>query len=75
MGALPVILDTTSRLAGRLTFRVDSVAESLKLLKGFDFSAWRQMGTGSAAENQASEDLRTRLVEEAEAVQPMSIEL
>ncbi len=73
--ALPTILDTTLRMTGRNIFRVENVAETLKLLNDFDFAQWRQMGTGSAAEKQASEDIRTRLEDESRAVKQQGIEL
>ncbi len=75
ISALPVILDTTFRITGRNSFRVDTAAETLRLLKGFDFAQWRQMGTGSAAEKQVSEDLRTCLEDESGAVKQKGIEL
>ena len=75
IGALPVILDTTFRITGRNSFRVDTVARTLKLLKDFDFEQWRQMGTGSAVEKQLSDDLRTRLEDKGKAVKQQGIEL
>ena len=75
MGALPVIIDTTYQLTGRVSLRVDSIAMTLKLLKSLDFDAWRQMGTGSGAENQITDDLRTMLIEEGTAAEGKGIEL
>lgn len=68
MNALPVIIDTTIRLAGDIDFRVPAMKETLNLLGTFDFAGWREMGTGSAAEKQASDDLKEKLSEETEAV-------
>lgn len=75
MNALPVIIDSTFLLANRVTFRVDAVVKTLRLLGTFNFDAWRQMGTGTAAENQAADDIRTRIAEEAAAVTKTGIEL
>ena len=70
-----MIIETTYQVVGRTSLRVDSIAETLKLLKGLDFDAWRQMGTGSAAENQLADDLRTLLIDEAKAATGHGIEL
>jgi DGQHR domain-containing protein len=68
MNSLPVIIDTTIRLAGAIDFRVPAIKDTLKLLGSFDFKGWREMGTGTAAEKQASDDLTETLSEEADAV-------
>jgi len=68
MNALPVIIDTTIRLAGTMDFRVSAFKKTLTLLGTFDFNGWREMGTGTAAEKQASDDLKERIAEEADAV-------
>jgi len=74
MNALPVIVDTTIRLAGKMDFRVAAMKDTLRLLGTFDFNGWREMGTGTAAEKQASDDVRERLAEEADAVAKTRIE-
>ena len=74
MNALPVIIDTTIRLASKMDFRVSSMKNTLELLGTFDFNGWREMGTGAAAEKQASDDLKERLTEEADAVAKSKIE-
>ena len=38
-------------------FKVDDVAKVFGEIKHFDFTAWAKLGTGTAAENQAGEDL------------------
>jgi DGQHR domain-containing protein len=75
MNALPVIMDTTFRLSGKMAFRVEDVAETFKLLKTFKFDLWRQMGTGNAAEMSVSEDLRMRLEKEGKAKDGQGIQL
>lgn len=74
MNALPVIIDTTIRLAGKMDFRVASIKSTLHLLGTFDFNGWREMGTGTAAEKQASDDLKERITEEADAMAKTHIE-
>lgn len=59
LGALPPFLDLT--LSTYNTFKVSSVAAVFKRIDFFDFEAWHQMGTGSAAEFAAAEDLRQEL--------------
>ncbi|MEZ6243169.1 MAG: DGQHR domain-containing protein [Phycisphaerales bacterium] len=66
LNVLPTVLEITFRVAGKSSFRVQHVSTALKLIDDFDFDAWRQMGTGVAAENQASSDLRTRLNDSAQ---------
>jgi len=68
MNALPVIIDTTIRLAGGIDFRVTAMRSTFQLLGTFDFDGWHEMGTGTAAEKQAGDDLKARLTEEADAV-------
>jgi hypothetical protein len=43
-------------------FRVEDVAKLFQEIKGFDFSSWEKMGTGTAAETQAGDDLRQELL-------------
>jgi len=73
MNALPVIVDTTIQLAGTMDFRVAAMKTTLQLLNTFDFNGWREMGTGTAAEKQASEDIKERIAEEAAAVAKTNI--
>lgn len=75
LSALPAIIDATYRVTGRASLRVESIAKTLRLLKGLDFEAWRQMGTGTAAENQLADDLRTLLMEEAQSAAAKGVEL
>jgi DGQHR domain-containing protein len=42
-------------------FKISDVGKMFNEIKHFDFSSWEKMGTGSAAENQAAEDLKTEL--------------
>lgn len=65
MNVLPVLIDLTFSVAGKASFRVSDVAQTLRFVRDFDFDSWRQMGTGTAAENQAANDFRSRLQEEA----------
>lgn len=44
-------------------FTVKNVADVLRNVADFDFASWNQMGTGSAAEIQAGDDLLTALAE------------
>lgn len=75
LDALPVILDVTFRIAGTVTARVGDLVNTFTLVRSFDFGAWRQMGTGSAAEKQAADDLRTQLEDEAKAAKARGIAL
>lgn len=43
-------------------FRVEDVTKVFKKIDHFDFGVWTKMGTGSAAESQASEDLLSELL-------------
>lgn len=43
-------------------FKVASVAKMFQEIKHFDFSNWEKLGTGSAAEIQAGEDLKQELL-------------
>ena len=42
-------------------FRVEDVERVLNVIAGFDFDSWQKLGTGSAAEIQAGDDLITEL--------------
>jgi DGQHR domain-containing protein len=44
------------------TFRVEDIASLLKNVDYFDFSLWRQLGTGNAAEMEAGNNLREELI-------------
>ncbi len=43
-------------------FEVKDVVAILKRIDSFDFSAWKQFGSGNAAENLAGDDLKTSLL-------------
>lgn len=43
-------------------FKVEDVAKVFGEIKHFDFSAWERLGTGTAAETQAGEDLKAELL-------------
>lgn len=43
-------------------FRTEDVAKVFAEIKHFDFSGWERLGTGTAAENQAGDDLKTELM-------------
>jgi len=61
INALPTIFDLS--LKHYLGFRIDDIVEVLKKIEYFDFSDWEKMGTGTAAETQAGEDLRFEVLE------------
>lgn len=44
-------------LAEHKGFRAADVTDVLRRIEGFDFSGWRELGTGNAAETQAGNDL------------------
>lgn len=67
MNVLPTVIDGAFRLAKSASFRVQDVQEVFKLIPDFDMKAWSQMGTGTAAENQAALDLRTALLDALDA--------
>ena len=75
MNSLPTLIQTTFRITGKNTFRVDDVSKTLRLISDFDFRSWGKTGTGTAAENAASEDLRLRLDDEGKAKSSQGIEL
>ncbi len=45
------------------SFSVASISKILSEIKGFDFDSWTQLGTGTAAEKQAGDDLIATLME------------
>jgi DGQHR domain-containing protein len=57
--AFPVIFNYTLKI--KKGFSVADVSEILKNISDFDFEAWKKIGTGNAAEIQASEDLKKEL--------------
>ena len=61
LSTLPLFLDLT--LSHHTTFKVANVAAVFKKIDFFDFEAWHQMGTGSAAEIAAADDLRQALTD------------
>ncbi|MDB5870886.1 MAG: hypothetical protein JWQ07_328 [Ramlibacter sp.] len=60
MNALPVFLGLC--IKKYKAFKVEDVAKVFSQVKHFDFAGWENLGTGSAAETQAGEDLRTELL-------------
>lgn len=64
-GALMNVLPTVFSLALKhyKGFRVEDAVLILKLADYFDFEAWRQAGTGNAAELGAADDLRRELLD------------
>lgn len=63
-GALINVLPTFLGLCikAQKAFKVDDVAKVFAEIKHFDFLGWEKLGTGTAAESQAGEDLRTELL-------------
>jgi len=57
--AFPIVFSASLKEHGG--FRVQDVANILSRVRDFDFDAWNKAGTGSAAEIQAGDDLRTEI--------------
>lgn len=57
--AFPTVFTTSLKRSSG--FRVKDVSEVLISISDFDFDAWSKLGTGSAAETQAGDDLITEL--------------
>ena len=71
---LPTVFDLS--LKHYYGFKIENVVEILRKIDYYDFSQWRIYGTGSAAELQAGEDLRTELLKILEQTStPGSLEL
>ena len=51
-------------------FRVQDVTKILMKIPEFDFDSWQQLGTGSAAENQAGDDLTSELQSALDSGEP-----
>ncbi len=64
MNVLPTFLDMTVNQYGGFT--VADAISTFKRVRDFDFGLWVERGTGTQAENSASEDLRTALVDSLE---------
>jgi DGQHR domain-containing protein len=60
INALPTFLSLC--IKHHKAFKVDDVAKVFANIKHFDFIGWERSGTGSAAEIQAGEDLKTELL-------------
>ena len=60
INVLPTVFDLTMKYYS--TFKVEDVIKILKQIDDFSFEDWKKVGTGSAAETQAGEDLRTTLL-------------
>ncbi len=54
------------------SFKVEDVAKVWGEIKHFDFSGWEKLGSGSAAEIQAGEDLKADLTAALETITPTS---
>ncbi len=59
MNALPTALNLCVK--NYKAFKVADVAKLFKEISHFNFDSWSSMGTGTAAENEAGEDLKTEL--------------
>jgi DGQHR domain-containing protein len=59
INALPIALSLC--IKHYKAFKISDVAEMFGQISHFDFGAWEKMGTGSAAELQAGEDLKSEL--------------
>jgi DGQHR domain-containing protein len=57
---LPVFFNLTLKTQGG--FEVKDVVAMLKKMSNFDFAAWSQLGTGTAAENLAGNDFKASLL-------------
>lgn len=60
INALPTVLNLA--LKNYKAFKVSDVAMLFQQIKHFDFSAWQNIGTGTAAETQAGDDLKQELL-------------
>lgn len=63
--AFPLVFTLSLKQSGG--FRVQDVAKVLSGIAMFDFGAWQKLGTGSAAESQAGDDLIAELSNNQEA--------
>jgi DGQHR domain-containing protein len=59
MNALPIALALCVK--HYQAFKISDVGKMFHEIKHFDFSSWEKLGTGTAAENQAAEDLKSEL--------------
>lgn len=75
MNALPRFLETSLRY--KKGFRVVDVVDLLKRIPEWDPASWRKMGTGTAAENRAADDLveLLRNLQDDDALKGKSIRL
>lgn len=60
INALPTFLGLCIKT--HKAFKVEDVAHVFNEIKHFDFSAWEKLGTGTAAETQAGDDLKEELL-------------
>lgn len=60
INALPTFLNLCIKT--HKAFKVEDVANIFNEIKHFDFSAWDKLGTGTAAETQAGDDLKEDLI-------------
>lgn len=66
INALPTFLNLC--LKNYKGFRVEDAVKAFKEIKHFDFEGWKMIGSGTAAENQAGEDLKTELIAAFETI-------
>ncbi|MDB6122793.1 MAG: hypothetical protein JWQ71_1786 [Pedosphaera sp.] len=67
MNILPTIFDLS--IKHYKGFRVEDASKILKKVEDFEFSTWKEMGTGTAAEGQAGADIRQQLLNRLELTQ------
>jgi len=60
INAFPTVFDLT--MTHYKTFKVEDISKILKKIDDFAFDDWKQLGSGTAAEIQAGEDLRNALM-------------
>jgi len=65
MNVLPTVFDLS--LKRSKGFTVEDATRLLKEIDDFNFDQWREMGTGTAAETLAGEELRARILTRVEA--------
>jgi len=68
INVLPTVFDLCLKVAKGFT--VQDATRLLKKIEDFDFEQWRQMGTGTAAENLAGEEMRQRLLTRVQSDSP-----
>ncbi|NQV80522.1 MAG: DGQHR domain-containing protein, partial [Alphaproteobacteria bacterium] len=59
MNVFPIVF--TNCIASKHSFTVENVAQIFDEISSFNFDAWRQLGTGTQAENRAAKDIEVEL--------------